>query len=376
MRMPIPAAVAATVGCAAFAPANAGALDIVYLPGEAADAAHDAGLTGAVRQMPARVSGNARWAGGRRIGKVSVRKLGLTRRPARAIVRIVRRELARPENGGRVAVDEINPNHWTARQAQELRKAWVALGADADRVVVYAAPAMVEQVGRADPRRPLPAKVRRLVGVLTRSGATYLQTYRGGWAPLDATSMAGHLTRWAERWPDARIGRLRLLVGPGLGIGQPELWNRVRATPAGRLLLGNGVGIVGGRAMSAAEARAWVAQYRAFRAAPDASPPGGDIIPPAVGPPAIGVAARVAAGGPFTLTANRPGRAVVRLVPLSGARAGDARVIRTLPLRAGVTTTSRLPADVRPGRYRLLVTFWGQGTSDRGSRDLTVVRGT
>lgn len=375
MRLRTPAIALAATACAALAPATAGALDIVYLPREAADAAHDAGLTGAVRQMPANTTGNHRWGTDRRIGKVSVLKVKLNRRSAGAIVRIVRRELRRPGNGGRVAVDELNPNHWSARQAQQLRRAWVALGDDAARVSVYAAPSMVEQVGRADPRRPLPGKVRRLFDVLKRSGSTYLQTYRGGWVPLDARSMAGHLTRWADRWPADRRSALRLLIGPGKGIDQATLWNRVRSTPAGRSLLSGGVGIVGGRAMSAAEARAWVAQYRAHRAAPDAPPPGGDIVPPRVGPPAIEAAARLAPGGRYVLTANRPGRAVVRLLPLRGSRAGDARVIRAVTLDAGVRSPGRLPADVRPGRYRLLVTFWGEGTNDRTHRDVTVVRG-
>lgn len=375
MRIRPQAAALAAAGCLALVPATAGALNIVYLPRDAAQAAHDAGFTDAVRQMPADVTGDHRWGPDRRIGKVSVVKLGLTRRNAAGIVRIVRRELRRAGNGGRVAVDELNPNHWTARQAQELRKAWVRLGDDVRRVYVYAAPAMVAQVGRADPRRRLPVKQRRLFEVLTRSGGTYLQTYGGGWAPLDGVSLAGHLTRWVQRWPDGRLARLGVLIGPGRGVAQAELWRRVRATPAGRTLISNGVGIVGGRAMSAAEARAWVEQYRIHRSDPHASPPGGDITPPRVGPPTIAVGARVAPGARYTVTANRPGRAVVRLVPLTGTRAGDARVIHAGPLAAGVPLTDTLPADTRPGRYRLLVTFWGEGTNDRAHRDLTVTRG-
>lgn len=371
LRFLAPACAAA---CTALVPATAGAFDIVYLPGPAADAAHEAGMHHAVRQMPANVTANPRWPADRRIGKVSVLKSKLRAKKAGAIVRTVRRELRRAGNGGRVAVDELNPNHWSAAQAQELRKAWVRLGDDAKRVTVYAAPAMVEQVGRTDPRRPLAIKQRRLFDVLKRSGSTYLQTYRGGWAPLDQAAMAGHLTRWVARWPASALGRLRLLVGPSQGMGQAALWNRIRATPAGRTLLANGVGLVGGRAMSPAEAASWVAEYRAFRAAPTASPPGGDVTPPRVGPPAINVGKRVPRAARFTVAANRNGRAVVRLVPLAGARKGKARVISKLSFgRAGARAT-RLPADVRPGRYRLLVTFWGHGTKERTTKDLTVTR--
>lgn len=365
-------AAACAAACIALAPATAGATDIVYLAGPAADAAHDAGMSHALRQMPANVTANPRWPADRRIGKVSVLKTDLRNKGARAIVRVVRRELRRAGNGGRVALDEINPNHWSAAQAQELRKAWVRLGDDAKRVSMYASPAMVEQVGRTDPRRPLAVKQRRLFEVLKRSGSTYLQTYRGGWVPLDEAAMAGHLTRWVARWPRRSLDRLRLLVGPGRGISQAALWNRIRATPAGRTLLGNGVGLVGGRAMTPSEATEWVAQYRAFTAAPDASPPGGDVSPPQVGPPEITIGRRVPRAAPFSLTSNREGRAVVRLVPLAGPRKGDARVIDKLGFGAAGSRPGRLPSDVRPGRYRLVVTFWGHGTNERTAVDITI----
>ncbi len=363
---------ACAAACVAAVPAVAGADNIVYLAGPAADAAHDAGMRHALRQMPANVTANPRWPADRRIGKVSVLKSNLRNKRAGAIVRVVRRELRRAGNGGRVAVDEINPNHWSAAQAQELRTAWVKLGDDAKRVSMYASPAMVEQVGRTDPRRPLAVKQRRLFDVLKRSGSTYLQTYRGGWAPLDEAAMAGHLTRWVARWPERTLDRLRLLVGPSHGIGQAALWNRIRATPAGRTLLGNGVGLVGGRAMTPSEAVGWVAQYRAFTAAPDASPPGGDVTPPRVGAPDITIGRRVPRAAPFSVTSNREGRAVVRLLPLTGARKGDARVIGTLGFGAAGSRAGRLPADVRPGRYRLVVTFWGHGTKERTAVDITI----
>lgn len=370
---------AATVAGAVWGGAASAAtgMDIVYLAGAQADAVHDAGFAHAVRQMPAIVTNNPRWPNDRRIGKVSVVKSKLTSRTTKQIVAMVRRELRRPGNGGRVAIDELNPNHWNATQAQRLRAAWVALGSDVERVTIYAAPAMVEQVGRTDPRAALPNKLQRLVDVMYRSGRSYLQTYRGGWVPLPATEMAGHLTRWNQRWPARRSGRLGLLIGPGKGISQAELWGRVRGTAGGRALAANGIGIVGGSSMSTEEALAWMGEYRTFRANPTAPPPGGEVAAPPVGPPRITIDARVRPRAPFRLTANRAGRAVVRLLPLSGSRTGDGRVIGTLTFAAPGSRSDTLPADIRPGRYRLLVTFSGAGAlggNERTHRDITVLR--
>ncbi|MGD9694684.1 MAG: hypothetical protein AB7V42_03370 [Thermoleophilia bacterium] len=366
-------AAAAGLGAGAFASQARAGVEIVYLPADAADAAYDAGLTGALRQMPADTTSNPRWPADRRIGKVSVSKTKLTTKTAAQIVRIVQAELRKPENGGQVAIDELNPNQWSAAQAAQLDRAWIMLGPDAQRVSVYASPALVEQVGRSDPRLRLATKQLRLFDVAVRSGATYLQMYRGGWVPLPAEDMAGHVTRWLARWPEAEAGRLRLLIGPGMGLSQEELWNRVRATPAGRTLLGNGVGLVGGTRMSPAEAREWVRQYIGYQEAPQASPPGGDIEPPRVGPPVITAPAKLRAGGRFQVAANRAGKAVVQLLPIKRGRPLRGRAISKLVFPTEGTLAAVLPRDARSGRYRILVTFWGSGIKERATLDLRIV---
>jgi hypothetical protein len=370
LRAFVPVACAAAL-CAA-APATA--VDIVYLHGPQADAVFDAGFTSALRQMPAPVTGNPRWPRDRRIGKISVLRDRLMDGSAATMAARVRAAMRGPESGGRVALDELNPNHWSGVQAARLARAWAMLGPDASRVTVYAASAMVEQVGRRDPRLPLPAKHRSLLAVMAGAGAAYLQTYRAGWVPMDGPSLHRSLARWRERWPEGARARLGLLVGPSFALGQDALWARIRGSAAGRALLAQGVVMAGGAAMSTREALDWVAAYRRFLADPAAGPPGGDIPPPRIGAPVLTIAGTVAPRTPFTLAANRPGRAVVRLIPLAGPRRGDARAIVALPFARPGTRAARLPADVRPGPYRLLVTFQGEGTRERTRRDITVVR--
>ncbi|MFP5451294.1 MAG: hypothetical protein ACLGG9_06020 [Thermoleophilia bacterium] len=94
-----------------------------------------------------------------------------------------------------------------------------------------------------------------------------------------------------------------------------------------------------------------------------------------VGPPLLTVSRSARPRARFTLAANRPGRAVVRLIPLTGPRRGTARAIVALPFARAGTRAARLPRDIRPGPYRLLVTFQGQGTRERVRRDITVGRG-
>jgi len=127
----------------------------VYLRGPEADAVHDAGLTGAVRQMPAPVTRNPRWPADRRIGKIAVGRERLMDRTADEMAARMRREMSVHATGGRVALDEIAPAAWTPAQAARFARAMRLLGDDARRVVVYASGSFVERVGRTDPRRPL-----------------------------------------------------------------------------------------------------------------------------------------------------------------------------------------------------------------------------
>jgi len=274
--------------------------------------------------------------------------------------------------GGHVGVDEISPSHWGAAQSANLATALRALGPDAGRVFFYLAPALVERVGRTDPRQAPPADIRPIVSTLMNGGAVvYLELYRGTMAPFPAREMAIHLTRWADRWPAAGLHNLRLLIGPGVGTSQTEIWNRIRATPAGRRLLANGPGYYANAAhTSAGDAAAWAAQFAAFRAQPDASPPGGDYRVPTGGNLVLTPPGRpLLPGRSFVFTTNRPGKAVVRLVSASG----KVRIIKgSLTVGADGKAVVTLPRDIKPGKYHVKVSFRGEGLSDAAIMAFTI----
>jgi hypothetical protein len=346
----------------ALPPGAAAAADgpLLYLREEAASVVHD-GVGGAtLRQAPIRP--NHRWPAARTVGKVAGRDLAGAG-PRRIAARL-RAGWGQPAVGSLVAVDEIVPRQWSATAARALAAALDRLGPNARRVVFYAAPALVEQVGRADPRRPLPARLRTLVDALSRGRATYLLTYRGDLSPLPPREMATAPTRWLARWPQGR-GELRLILGADGGLGQAELWARARSTPAGRELLSRGPGAYGLR--DAAAARDWVAQYRAHLASPGASATGADYPVPQPG----GLTLEAAGPNRVRLTLGRRGNAVVTTQPVGG---GFLRAIRKLtgPTRGSVLI--RLPRDTRPGRYRVRAVLIGDGLRDRAAVIVRVTR--
>jgi hypothetical protein len=176
-------------------------------------------------------------------------------------------------------------------------------------------------------------------------------------SPFPAREMAMHPTRWAARWPAGR-GELRVMLGPDAGVGQPEVWARLRATVAGRALLANGAGAYG--LTTPAAARAWVAQYRAFRAAPNVSVTGGDYPVPMPG----GLSLSPAGANRVKVRIDRPGRAVVTMKRVGG---GKLRAIRKLAGPTGRAVVVRLPTDTRPGRYRVQAVLIGDGLRDRAA---------
>ena len=347
---------------------------LVYAGGTAADAIHHAGVTGALRQTPIADRGDPLWPVARRVGKVS--GAGLAKMDAHEMEAALRagwvnHDVGGPV-GGHVGVDEISPSHWGAEEAADLAAALAALGPDARRVFFYVAPALVERVGRTDPRQPPTADIRPIVSTLMNGGAVvYLEVYRGTMVPFPAREMATHLTRWADRWPAAGLGNLRLLIGPGVGTTQAEIWNRIRATPAGRRLLANGPGYYANAThTSAGDAAAWAAQLATFRAQPDAPPPGGDYRV-ATGGDLVLVrpTAPLLPGRSFVFTTNRPGTAVVRLVSASG----KVRIIKgSLTVGADGRAVVTLPRDLTPGRYHVKVSFRGEGLSDSAIMPLTI----
>ena len=343
-------------------PATSAAADppLLYLMKGPAAAANDAFGGPTLRQAP--LTPDGRWPTSRVVGKVRGRDLA-GQSPSR-IAAILRAGWHQPNVGGLVAVDEVTPRQWTAESASALAQALDQLGGDAGRVIFYAAPSFVERVGRADPRKALPAPLAQLVDAVSRGRATYLLTYRGDMSPFPAREMAMHPTRWAARWPAGR-GELRVMLGPDAGAGQPEIWARLRATAAGRALLANGPAAYG--LTTVAAARAWVAQYRAFRAAPDVSVTGGDFPVPMPG----GLSLSAAGVNRVKVRIDRPGRAVLTMAPVGG---GSLRAIKKLAGPTGRDVVVRLPTDTRPGRYRVQAVLIGDGLKDRAAVVVKVKR--
>lgn len=351
---------ATTCAMVAWAGAAAGADgSLLYLMEEPAVAVNQGLGGGTLRQAPA--VPHSRWTASRTVGKVTGRELAGA--GAARIAAILRAGWREGGVGGMVAVDEITPAQWTPAGARTLAAALDSMGSDARRVIFYAAPSFVERVGRVDPRQGLPAPLAGLVDAISRGRATYLLTYRGDMSPFPAREMATHPTRWLARWPAGR-GELRIVLGADGGLGQAELWSRVRATPAGRELLARGPGAYGLR--DAASARAWVNQYRAFRAAPTVSVTGGDFPVPAPG----GLTLTAAGTGRVKVVLGRAGNAVVTMTP---ARGGKVRAIRKLVGPASGVVV-RLPTDSRPGLYRIQAILIGDGLRDRASLTVRVRR--
>ena len=172
---------------------------------------------------------DARWPAARTVGKVTGRDLagagaGTHRRPAA-------RRLA-PAGGGRAGGGgRGDPRPVDAGGGgRAWPRAMDQLGGDARRVIFYAAPSLVERVGRADPRRPLDPALAGLVDAMSRGRATYLLTYRGDLSAFPAREMATHPTRWPARWPAGR-GELRLMLGVGRGHRPGASCGRARARP-------------------------------------------------------------------------------------------------------------------------------------------------
>lgn len=358
-RVVIAVAVAASAVTGWTSAAAAAEGPLLYLREDPAVLIDQAVGGGTLRQAP--LATNPRWSAARTVGKLTGRELAGAG-PAR-IAAMLRAGWRQDGVGGLVAVDEITPAQWTPSSAAALATALDALGPDARRVIFYAAPSFVERVGRTDPRAALPATLAGLVDAVSRGRATYLLTYRGDMSPLPAREMATHPTRWAARWPAGR-GELRVMLGADRGVGQAELWARVRSTPAGRDMLSRGPGAYG--LVTTAAARSWLDQYRAFRAAPTVSATGGDFPVPVPG----GLTLTTAGKGRVRVVLGRAGKAVVTMTPAGG---GKVRAIRKLTgPAAGVVV--RIPTDGRPGLYRIQAVLIGDGLRDRAAVTMRVRR--
>ena len=374
--------IAAAVALGAPAAAAGWPLEVVYTSAPAAAAINDGaqglvGLSDSFRQAP--ILDDPRWPSKRRIGKLSGDDLAHLPTPEAMATRLahgwqtITAGGATTAVGGRVGIDEITPADWTPEQATKLRQALDILGVHAERVIFYASPSLVEQVGRRDPRKPLPRNLAALISALSAGGHLYLETYRGDLQPFPLRHMANHLTRWWNRWPENRREHLHVLIGPsGWSATQSAIWSRVRATSAGRAMLANGPGAFGLKTHD--DGVAWLSEYRTFLTNPLAPPPSGNARLAEVGGVRIMVAtnALLARGSTFKVRVSRPGNAIVLMRPQRGKR----RVIGRVAVRSSKTATIRIPRRIDPGKWRIMVFMSGEGIKDKVYRNVQIVRGS
>ena len=304
---------------------------------------------------------DARWPTSRQVGKLT--GAALVTMTAGEMEKALRTELARRDRGGLVAIDEIVTPRWTDDAARALGKALDGLGLDARRVIIYVGPGAVGAVGLIDPREALPTPFGALLDTFRKAGVVYLETYHGDLTPFTQDEFAREATRWLGRWDPGDTERLRLILGPAIGTTQSEVWRRARSTPAGRTLLSNQPGAYGLR--DVAEGVAWLAEYTAFRAKPNAVPAGGDVPVPTGG----GLSLRAADRG-VVVVFTRPGPVAIRLIPPTG---GSGRIIKTVvgpTLAAGVLVTfSRSEVS---GRHKVVATAKADGLRDEVSLDVVI----
>lgn len=340
------AIVAATVAPAAARPG----MTLLYTQQAAADAIYDGtwdlvGVRDSLRQAP--IFDDRRWPLSRQVAKVN--GTALSTLDAHRMASVLR--AATRTHGGLVAVDEIAPRDWTADASGRLAD---ALDGDADlasRVILYASPGLVAQIGRHPADESLLAHQAAALAVLKKAGGVMLPMYRAGAAPMSRQEFADYPTRWLARFADARTNALHLAIGPDQGTGQDTLWAWARGTAAGRQILRNGVAAYGLRTRE--EGLAWLAQHRAFQASPDVAPSGIDTYVATRG--ALRVT-RVATWR-VNLSLARPGRAVMVLRPVrSRVRP---RVIAKLD--GPGSRVVQIPRDLHPGRYRIVTVALGGG---------------
>lgn len=364
-RSPFAVALAALAVFSAAPAAAQPGLTLLYTQRPAAAAIYDgtagvAGVRDALRQAP--IFDDRRWPTSRQVAKISGSELsGQSAGRMEAMFHAGMRS-----HGGLVAVDEISPGDWPPEASGRLATALDGLGGDAARVVFYASPGLVAQIGRQDPDNALEfAHQAPILAALKKAGGVMLPFYRAGAAPMGTQEFADYPTRWLARWADADAGALHMVIGPDQGQGQDALWTWARSTPAGRQILKNGVAAYG--LHTRAEGLAWLTQYRAFQANPDTPPGGVDAYVPTRG------ALQVTRVGTWkvSLTLARPGRAVMVLRPVTGR--GRPRVIAKLAGQGSKLVT--IPRDLHPGRYRIVTVALGGGLREVSNLGPVVVSG-
>ena len=342
----------------------ASGLVAVYAPIAEATVLYDGanGLSGVGERLwlQAPTATDPRFPSSRWIAKV--KSDAIAAKTPREIASVLRTAINASDRGGLVSIDEILAGQWTEERIRNLGAAFDHLGPQADRVIVYVGPGVVGAIGRIDLRLALPTRWELLLAVLRRAGATVLETYHGDLRPFRRAELAADATRWLARWEPGEVERLHLMLGPAVDSSQAEIWERARATEAGRRLLASGPFAYGLRSREAA--LGWLVGYRDFVANPSMPPIGGDE------PVPVGGGLQITLLNPATasVTLSHPGRAVVEVLP-EGATRGRVIAKLTGPVDAAPVP---IPGDTRPGSYTLQVVAMGDGLRDQASLALTV----
>lgn len=226
------------------------------------------GLGGAprtVRQFPlGEPFGPERW-----LGKVN--RAELAGRSAARIAALLEAGMSRHRLGdiasGFVALDEVGADFEDPASGPELLSAMRILAQRRHpatgeplnrRVLMYAAPKMVSNVGSGNDRGQWDAAL----AAARLSGGVYLQMYHAEsgvvTGPFTSQEWREYLPVW-KREMGSDFSRLRVILSNGRGVPQDEQWRRARQSAAGRAVLRHGVGAYNLR--TRAEATAWLRNW-------------------------------------------------------------------------------------------------------------------
>lgn len=206
-----------------------------------------------------------RWLG-------KVHRSQLAGRSGDEMARILRTAMDEHRNGREnhsrfVAIDEIGLRFEDRYNGPALLRAMRILSRSRDpetgdplnrRVLMYAAPKMVANVGSGNNRGQWDAGL----AAARLSGGVYMQMYHadqgGVTGPFSAREWRTYLPVW-RREMGGEFRRLRAILSNGQGVDQDTQWRWARRTPAGRAVLRNGVAAY--RLETRAEATDWLRNW-------------------------------------------------------------------------------------------------------------------
>lgn len=206
------------------------------------------------------------------IGKAN--KTEIVGRSASRIAQVLEAGMSRRRTteiaSGFVALDEVGTDFEDAGSGPELlaamrilaRKRHPVTGEPLNRrVLMYAAPKMVANVGSGNDRELWDDAL----AAARLSGGLFLQMYHAEsgvvTGPFTVAEWRDYMPVWRREMGTA-FPRLRVILSNGRGVSQDEQWRRARETGAGRAVLRNGVGAYNLRTTS--EATAWLRNWNRF----------------------------------------------------------------------------------------------------------------